>query len=343
MNSDQPDPSFDEEIQRAAAQWLSRIDRGLTGSEQDEYSKWMAADPRHRSALARHRWGWEELDRLAGLHTSPHAHLDPDLLAPKRLRRFPRSLLWMGPGLLAAAVATIMVSLSRPAPLSPTPRRSMPVAGYSLTAPCERRQLEDGSTADLNRGAVIEVAFSKDFRRIKLVRGEAKFTVAKNPLRPFVVEAGGVEVQAVGTVFDVTLLPSNVDVVVSEGTVKLKEPVHPYAETPLVHAGQEAFAVRGSSSVPDVQTLSEARLSERLAWQPTMLHFDDLPLGEIVSRFNAHNSVQLKIGDETLAQFRLSAAFRSDNVEGFVRLMVFDFGMRADHPTDKEIVLRRAD
>ena len=74
-----------------------------------------------------------------------------------------------------------------------------------------------------------------------------------------------------------------------------------------------------------------------------MLHFDDMPLSDIVASFNAHNSVQLRIGDEALARFRLSAAFRSDNVEGFVRLMVFDFGMRADHPNDEEIVLRKAE
>jgi transmembrane sensor len=39
---------------------------------------------------------------------------------------------------------------------------------------------------------------------------------------------------------------------------------------------------------------------------------------------------------------RLSAAFRSDNVEGFVRLMESDFGMRAEWRSEREIVLRRA-
>ena len=39
---------------------------------------------------------------------------------------------------------------------------------------------------------------------------------------------------------------------------------------------------------------------------------------------------------------RLSASFRSDNVEGFVRLMVSDFGMRAEWRSENEIVLRQA-
>ena len=81
--------------------------------------------------------------------------------------------------------------------------------------------LEDGSVADLNRGAAIEVSFTKDFRRIKLVRGEARFSVAKNPARPFIVEAGGVEGYRQWEPYSMwTLGTSKVDVVVSEGTVE---------------------------------------------------------------------------------------------------------------------------
>jgi ferric-dicitrate binding protein FerR (iron transport regulator) len=39
-----------------------RLDRGLTAVEQDAYSQWRAADLRHGEAIARHRWGWDELD-----------------------------------------------------------------------------------------------------------------------------------------------------------------------------------------------------------------------------------------------------------------------------------------
>ncbi|HEY3756323.1 MAG TPA: FecR domain-containing protein [Opitutaceae bacterium] len=339
-----PDAESARRIEQAAAQWMARLDRGLTAEEQDEYSRWMALDARHREAVGAHRWSWDELDRLAGLHTTPHAHLDPDLLAPKRLQRFPRRVRWFAPASLAAAAVIAVLLALRPnrSSIKETPAAPIP-SGSALTAPCERRALPDGSVADLNRGAAIDVVFSDEFRRIRLLRGEAKFSVTKNRARPFIVEAGGVEVQAVGTVFDVALSASKVDVVVTEGTVKLKDPGHPYVTTPLVHAGQAASAARDSAALPSVETLSESGLSARVAWQPTMLHFDDLPLSDIVAAFNAHNTVKLRIGDDALAPQRLSAAFRSDNVEGFVRLMVFDFGMHADHPSEQEIVLRKSD
>ena len=49
-----------------------------------------------------------------------------------------------------------------------------------------------------------------------------------------------------------------------------------------------------------------------------------------------------ELTDAKLAGQRLSATFRSDNVEGFVRLMESDFGMKAEWRADDEIVLTRA-
>jgi transmembrane sensor len=75
-----PDDALSPEHEAAA--WMLRHDRGLTAAEQDEFSQWLAADPRRPAAWAEHRWGWEELDRLAGMQSSVHAVPDPDLLSP---------------------------------------------------------------------------------------------------------------------------------------------------------------------------------------------------------------------------------------------------------------------
>ena len=72
------------------------------------------------------------------------------------------------------------------------------------------------------------------------------------------------------------------------------------------------------------------------------MDFTNAPLSEIVAEFNRRNPVRLTLGDASLAGLRLSATFRSDNVEGFVRLMVSDFNMRAERRGEAEVVLLRA-
>ena len=347
MNSVPPHRRHPDEIAAAAAAWALRRDRGLTAAEQDELSQWLAADARHGAALAQQRWGWEELDRLAGLQTSLAARPDPDLLAPRTGAKSAliRRWWWLAPLVLATAATVIGGLYWRASPPMPA-GRAVPAPATALAAPCERRTLEDGSVVELNRGAAIEAAFTETERHVRLVRGEANFTVTKNPARPFIVSAGGVDVRAVGTVFNVRLDHTAVEVVVSEGRVRVAPPAP--AGTParvetLLSVGQSAVVpLAAAAPPPQVVTLTTVELESRLAWQPRLLDFTAAPLAEIVADFNRRNPVQLVVADPALAALRLSAAFRSDNVEGFVRLMESDFGMKAEWRGEKEIALTRA-
>lgn len=332
-------PHSPEEIEQAAAEWVIRLDRGLDAHEQDEFSAWLTRDPRHRTALARLRWGWDELDRLAGMDQPAPTFPGPHLLAPHPARTR-RVRAWLATAALTgAALITVAIYFGGHV------RNSVPTlspTAVAHTTACERQVLTDGSVIDLNRGAAIKVSFSATFRHIQLVRGEANFTVAKDAARPFVVDASGVSVRAVGTIFNVHADSSAVEVVVSEGTVKIHRTTAPEATAPLVHAGQHAVVLLANSApAPHIADLTPDEISARLAWQPRLLDFTDAPLREIVGGFNAHNSVQLVVGDPLLEAKRLSVTFRSDNVEGFVRLLESNFGMRAEWRTDREVVLFR--
>lgn len=335
-----PRSQSDEEVRQTAATWVLRQDRGLTAAEQDEFSQWLAADARHRDALAAQRWGWDELDRLAGIQTTVHAFPDPDLLAPAP-RRFPHVPGWLAAGLAAALVFSVWFGWRTTSAAGPEP---VPAEQIAMI---EQRTLEDGSVVSLNRGAEIAVQFSTAERRVRLLRGEANFEVAKNPLRPFIVSAEGVDVRAVGTAFNVRLGRSAVEVLVTEGRVEVAQPAREIPGTesatvrPVLGAGQRTVVpLEGRGAEPRVSQLSEREMETRLAWQPRLLDFTEAPLNDIVAEFNRRNNVRLRLADHSLEDLRLSATIRSDNVEGFVRLMESDFDMKAEWRAG-EIVLRR--
>lgn len=342
MNASSGKPRPRAEIEQEAAVWVLLRDRGLTAAEQDALSQWLVADPRHGQALALQRWGWDELDRLTGLQTSLGAVPDPDLFAPPRRGRA-AVLRWTAAGALLALTATVAVLLlPRAAPEQPvrTVETAVPVAG--LIVPLQRQAFEDGSVVDLNRGAEVRLAWTAAERRVFLVRGEASFTVARDPARPFVVVAGGVEVRAVGTIFNVRLDLAAVEVVVAEGRVKVAGPLAPADATPILAAGQQAVVpLAGGAAPAHVVTLSPAQLQTRLAWQPRLLDFTDEPLAAILAEFNRRNDVELTVADPALGALRLSATFRSDNVEGFLRLMESEFGIVTVRTGSRTIVLRR--
>lgn len=323
-----------------AALWALRHDRGLTAAEQDEFSQWLAANPRHRQEWAEHRWGWDELDRLAGLQTSVHAVPDPDLLAPRgsAWAKAGRAALW--PALAAAAVVVLLLVVQKPVP-EPVMANVAPVRSLALI---EQRELPDGSVIELNRGAIVTAHYTAGERRVRLERGEAHFKVAKDAARPFFVEAGSVAVRAVGTAFNVRLDSASVEVLVTEGKVSVAAGAAPGPEPviPLLGVNERTVvSLAPSAPAPQVTVMPPAEIEARLAWQPRLLDFTDASLSEIVAEFNRRNPVRLTLGDAGLGQLRLSATFRSDNIEGFVRLMESDFGIRAEWTGESEIVLNK--
>ena len=73
------------------------------------------------------------------------------------------------------------------------------------TDPGERRSfsLADGSTVELGGRSAASQDFTGHSRRLTLLRGEAYFSVASDPGRPFIVAAGGGETKALGTRFNI--------------------------------------------------------------------------------------------------------------------------------------------
>jgi transmembrane sensor len=87
----------------------------------------------------------------------------------------------------------------------------------------ERRQvvLSDGSIVQVDPETQLRVRYSAQSRRVFLTRGRALFHVAKNKDRPFLVNADGTTVRAVGTAFGVERQSQRVVITVAEGKVSV--------------------------------------------------------------------------------------------------------------------------
>jgi transmembrane sensor len=330
-----PEPDSPEAQQRsaAAAEWLVRCDRGLGAAEQDAFLEWLAADARHGEWLALHRETVGNFSALAQWRPEHSAEPNPDLLAPPRAKK----IHWLAPSVLAAAAAVALL-------LAFFAWRGAP-AGEA--GPLARRLLEDGSAVELNRGARLRDSFSAQERRVVLESGEAYFTVAKNPERPFVVRAGGVKVRAVGTAFSVRLDSGSVEVLVTEGRVDVRQEAAlpagagAAAEATLVDAGQKATVSRTGSARPEVTAATPAQIARHLGWQPQLLDFSSAPLALAVAEFNRRNHTQIEIADAELAALPIVASIRSDNVEGFAQFLASAPGVQIERRGDVIVVRRK--
>lgn len=168
--------------------------------------------------------------------------------------------------------------------------------------------LSDGTRVMLNANSTLEYPASFDDAEVREVRlkGEAHFEVTKNPHRPFVVKAGEMQTQVLGTVFDVKAYRKDAPkVTLMEGKVKVSN-----ADTEVeMRPGQTAtlqsdkiVVSRASSSVSDwlegdfdmdQVTLAEA-MSDIGAWyNKTVVFQSQANMGKLIHfRFSRRASLQ---------------------------------------------------
>jgi len=320
--------------EQAALDWFSRCDRGLSPEKEAEFEAWLTADPRHAEIFNELAGTW---NLLGAARTAEHA-----AQAPARRRRTVR---WLSPLAVAAALALAYFAYWRPAHYSTVATTEV---GAQLT-----QRLPDGTVVTLNTDSVVAAAFSPEERRVRLVRGEASFAVAKNPARPFVVEACGVDVRAVGTSFNVRLAARSVEVLVLEGRVQVSDAATGASllagasghEAPVLTPGQQiVVALPEPQSVPPaavVSMISAGEVQRRNAWQQGRLEFENAPLSAIVAEFNRYNRHKLVVADEELAASRFGGAFKPDDPEGLVRMLMDNFSVQVEQ-LDGVTVLRPA-
>ena len=218
------------------------------------------------------------------------------------------------------------------------------------------QRLPDGSMVRLNANTKVEVSFTPDYRQVKLMQGEAHFSVAKAPDRPFRVFANEVRVQAVGTAFNVRLLVDEVDVLVTEGTVEVAPGVL-VEQTDLKNRVASETQRKAPSFVTSGQratvsfdehdlgggfklSLADADIIEAsLSWQQSLLTFGGDSLDVIAASFEQKTGVKLIIADPDLHKLKIGGQFPSENVKGFLQVLRSGYGIQWSEKSDGTFVI----
>ncbi|WP_108825247.1 FecR family protein [Ereboglobus luteus] len=307
-------------VSDVAARWVARRDAGLTPFETEELQQWLDADERHRDAFDHYARAWSAFDRPARAGAQDAVMRE---LQARSKRRRARRVSAMSGAACAFAVVLVFALMRRQPDAGELSHAGAQQQSSVVVSRPESRVLEDGSTVELKPGAIIDVRYDETTRRVILERGEAHFQVAKGLPRPFVVEAGGMEVRAVGTAFAVQIDSAQMEVLVTEGRVAV-EKTQSSAPAPLDTTGGDddpgaelddarippTFAAASPAvpivpvavlgvcervvlditmptvTAPVVTPVSPAELNARLSWRISRLEFSSTPLAETVALIN---------------------------------------------------------
>ncbi|WAC27544.1 FecR family protein [Ancylobacter sp. SL191] len=276
------DPAYLE-----ALEWFVLMkDEEIGDAQRTAFEEWLAADPSHVAAYDRARALWDRFEIVKPEYDRLHR--------AGRIGR--RSALLGGLAMLVAAPAFYM--LTRPGAF----------ADYS-TGAAERItvRLPDGSTVELGSYSALSLDFTPEQRRLVLHRGQAFFRVAAEPSRPFVVQADGGTIQALGTEFDVKVATDQIVVTVIEHSVKIQAAHCPPV---VLEAGWQL-----SYGSDGMRSPVRADLAAVEAWRQDRIIVEDVPLRQVLTELERYRQGRIVLMDSALGDIPVTAVFNTRHTD----------------------------
>ena len=196
--------------------------------------------------------------------------------------------------------------------------------------------LPDGSTVWLNAGSKIRYMniFNRDNREIQL-NGEAYFKVAKNADLPFDVKTGDLDIQALGTEFNVKSYDDEdiIETTLVEGKIAIQQGLKKKG-TIYLEPHQQAVYIKYNKNltVNDMNAVREAKpevlkfrkgiiyIAEKIdpqpiiAWKDNRLILKGEELSSLVIKLERKYDVKFIFGSEKLKGFRFSGTLENETL-----------------------------
>lgn len=192
--------------------------------------------------------------------------------------------------------------------------------------------LADGSRVWLNAGSQITypVAFAGNERKVAM-KGEAYFEVAHDASKPFYVSKDAMQVQVLGTHFNVNAYDDdkNAQVTLLEGSVKVK------AENSVVLKPGEQAVLSGAHSPFTIDHSPD--LEQVMAWKNGLFEFNETDIQTVMKQIERWYDVQVEF-DGSFSQHFNGAIKRQENVSKVLKMLEKTGGLRFSLSGKKVIV-----
>lgn len=182
-------------------------------------------------------------------------------------------------------------------------------------------QLSDGTEVHLNFGSRLKYprTFTGNTREVTL-EGEGYFDVVHNPEKPFMVKTGKLNVQALGTAFNVLAYGGDdvIETTLIEGKVVL-EKILPEGQHKALGALLPGQHVNYNAKTGNI-TSTRGNVDKYIAWKEGKMVFDDTPISEIARLLERKYNVEIEVQDD-IKDYYYTVTFLDEPLTQILELM----------------------
>lgn len=211
----------------------------------------------------------------------------------------------------------------------------------TLTVPYGKRfeiQLSDGTVVHLNAGTSLKypVKFIKGKQRTVFLKGEAFFNVTKDKAHPFIVNSDGLDVQVLGTQFNMSSYPedSNTDVVLVEGSVYLSA-VKDKGNSIILEPGFKGSINKFSQNKIETKPVITSIYT---AWIDGELVFRNITFKDMLKRMERHYNIEIVNNNSELKEEKFNASFRKEPIEKILEYFRITYGIDYEIKDNKILI-----
>ena len=184
----------------------------------------------------------------------------------------------------------------------------------------ERSQitLYDGTKVWLNSGTKFRypVAFSKETRDV-FIEGEAYFDVAKDAKHPFVVSAGQLKIQVLGTRFNVCAYANDEECITTldEGSVNAINTTN--SKNVILKPGEQVILNRETNGLKRLQVNSQLYTS----WKENLLKYENAPFDEVIKKMERWYDVKIVVDKAIDTKERYTMTIKTESLREMLQLV----------------------
>ena len=202
----------------------------------------------------------------------------------------------------------------------------------TLTVPYGKRfdvQLSDGTVVYLNAGTSIKypLKFISGENRQVFLTGEAFFKVKEDKDHPFIVNAEKLNVQVLGTAFNVSNYPEDgqTDVVLVEGAVGMYKSGEHFSEEEhtILAPGTKGSFDRTNTTIE----IRDVLTSTYTSWVDGRLIFRNMPFDNILKKLERRYNIEILNFNKSLGAEEFNAGFKDESIDEILDALKTTYGI----------------
>lgn len=201
------------------------------------------------------------------------------------------------------------------------------------------QQLPDGSSIFIDAKTNLNIEFYKGKREVTLNNGRVMFEVAKDENRVFIIKSGDINIEVVGTKFEVIHKKDTTTVNVEEGIVKT------YFSSYFFDKQNEKLLTKENSITysnfqGNINNQEKINPEKIALWRENLISLNKVSLKDAFDEFSKYNDISTSFSSKEVENYLITAEFSSTQLEIFLKTISKIYPLKIDK-NDKVIKISK--